>query len=237
MALLLAGCAFGQWGNVVFPGGGNAAGRSWGNVVFPGRGSVVQNPFSITNPYFASQLGATVGVPVGIPGNRGGGRGDGGGHRGAGGHGRSQNVYVPYAYPVYNGADYFGGQQPVEQQPNVTVVYPPQQAPVVVNQAPPPGAYEPQQPEERIRVYQAPSRETAEQPVGQPAGGTPGYLLAFKDHAIYSAVAYWVEDDTLHYFTSGNTLNQASLSLLDRDLTIRLNRERGVDIRLPAPPQ
>jgi endonuclease YncB( thermonuclease family) len=59
------------------------------------------------------------------------------------------------------------------------------------------------------------------------------YLLAFKDNSIYSAVAYWVDGDTLHYFTSGNRHNQASISLLDRELTTRLNRERGSDIRLP----
>jgi hypothetical protein len=59
------------------------------------------------------------------------------------------------------------------------------------------------------------------------------YLIAFKDHSIYSAVAYWVDGDTLHYFTSGNTHNQASLSLVDRDLTERLNKESGLDVRLP----
>jgi hypothetical protein len=43
-----------------------------------------------------------------------------------------------------------------------------------------------------------------------------------------------VDDDTLHYFTAGNTHNQVSLSLVDRDLTLRLNKESGVDIKLPA---
>jgi endonuclease YncB( thermonuclease family) len=59
------------------------------------------------------------------------------------------------------------------------------------------------------------------------------YLLAFKDHTIYSAVAYWVDGDTLHYFTAGNTHNQASISLIDHDLTQRLNKESGIDFRLP----
>ena len=48
--------------------------------------------------------------------------------------------------------------------------------------------------------------------------------MAFKDHTIYTAVAYWVDGDTLHYFTSGNTHNQVSLSLVDRELTERLNQ-------------
>jgi endonuclease YncB( thermonuclease family) len=61
------------------------------------------------------------------------------------------------------------------------------------------------------------------------------YGYPVKDHTIYSAVAYWVDGDTLHYFTSGNTHNQASLSLIDRDLTERLNKESGLDVSLPPP--
>jgi endonuclease YncB( thermonuclease family) len=72
-------------------------------------------------------------------------------------------------------------------------------------------------------------------PASDSSEQTPHYLIAFKDHTIYSAIAYWVDGDTLHYFTSGNTHNQASLSLIDRDLTERLNRESGVAMRLPAP--
>jgi hypothetical protein len=59
------------------------------------------------------------------------------------------------------------------------------------------------------------------------------YLIAFKDHTIYSAVAYWVDGNTLHYFTSGSTHNQVSLSLVDRELTDRLNRESGNTVQLP----
>jgi hypothetical protein len=58
------------------------------------------------------------------------------------------------------------------------------------------------------------------------------YLIAFKDHTIYAAVAFYVEGDTLHYFTSGNQHNQVSLSLIDTDLTRRLTREAGVDMHL-----
>lgn len=60
------------------------------------------------------------------------------------------------------------------------------------------------------------------------------YYIALKDHHIYLAVAYWVEGNTLHYFLAGNTHNQVSLSLVDYDLTRRLNRESGTEVRLPA---
>jgi hypothetical protein len=89
------------------------------------------------------------------------------------------------------------------------------------------------QPESPTTFYQAPVEQPAE--TATPTLEPPRYLLAFLDHTVYSAVAYWVEGDTLHYFTSGNTHNQVSLSLVDRVLTERLNRESGVTLRLPAP--
>jgi hypothetical protein len=59
------------------------------------------------------------------------------------------------------------------------------------------------------------------------------YLIAFKDHTVYAAVAYFLEGDTIHYFTAGNVHNQASISLIDRDLTARLNKESGQEVKLP----
>ena len=122
------------------------------------------------------------------------------------------------------------------QQPNVTVVYPPQQqqrATPVMIQAGPDGEYN-----TMVRppatIYETPRpRDTASD--AEPAADSNRYLLAFKDHTIYSAVAYWTDGDTLHYFTTGNTHNQVSLSLIDRELTERLNRELGIDFKLPPP--
>ena len=48
-----------------------------------------------------------------------------------------------------------------------------------------------------------------------------------------SGVINWVEGDTLHYFTDGSTHNQVSLSLVDRELTRRLNEESGLQVKLP----
>lgn len=60
------------------------------------------------------------------------------------------------------------------------------------------------------------------------------YLLAFKDHRIVQALGYWMEAGTLHYVSIEYGLNQASISLIDRDLSERLNDERGTPFRLPA---
>ena len=68
----------------------------------------------------------------------------------------------------------------------------------------------------------------------QSAPGSERYLIAFKDHTVYTAMAYWFEGDTLHYFTPGNVHNQVSVSLIDRDLTTRLNKELGIDFQMPA---
>jgi hypothetical protein len=143
-----------------------------------------------------------------------------------------------YAYPVFIGGGYdssYGPEEPgpPQQQPNVMMVYPPQQrANPVMIQPGPDGGYN--------TMVQRPPATTYETPrpgdgVSEPEPVEPNrYLLAFKDHTIYSAVAYWVDGDTLHYFTTGNTHNQVSMALIDRELTERLNRELGIDFKLPA---
>jgi len=60
------------------------------------------------------------------------------------------------------------------------------------------------------------------------------YLIAFKDHSIVQALGYWMEGAALHYVSVEHTLNQASLDLIDRDLSQRLNDERGVEFKIPA---
>jgi len=158
---------------------------------------------------------------------------------------RSSGAFL-YPYPVYVGGYGYGGYGygsgyydnsyagqpgygPEQQQPNVIVVYPPQQPPVIVNQS---GPGDPQyatrvQPQ-NLMYPPAPQAAQAEEPAE-----TSHYLIAFKDHSIYSAVAYWVDGDTLHYFTTPTTHNQASVSLVDRELTDRLNKESGVEVKLP----
>jgi hypothetical protein len=214
-----------NFGNVVFPGGTAATGiqRNFGNVVFPGGGGPrLVVPGSVTDTSFATGLSNTIQ-----------------GRRGFGDQGRRRGGPV-YAFPVYTydpGYYYNYAYPPQQIQPdqpqNVVVVYPPQPAPVVIN---PFESSSSQSAEEQpaFRMYQAPYNQPAEQIDQASAAAEPvHYLLAFKDHTIYSAVAYWVEGDTLHYFTAGNKHNQASLSLLDRDLTSRLNKETGAQVVLP----
>jgi len=139
---------------------------------------------------------------------------------------RTGNAVV-YAYPVYvggygSGYGYGYGNDAMPPQEVQQPQQPAQPSVVIINQypaqlPPPPALYEPQP-----QPGQAPAQQE------EPAH----YLIALKDHTVYSAVAYWVDGDTLHYFTSGNTHNQVSLSLVDRDLTKRLNTESGVTVNL-----
>jgi hypothetical protein len=135
----------------------------------------------------------------------------------------------------YDSSYLYPAEQPSAQAPppqNVTVVYPPAAAPIMIS---PSGGGDAQALGERsaFRLYQpAPSRPAEESAV--PPAEQTHYLLAFKDRTIYSTPAYWVDGDTIHYFTAGNKHNQASVSLIDRELTGRLNEESGVEVKLPA---
>jgi hypothetical protein len=50
---------------------------------------------------------------------------------------------------------------------------------------------------------------------------------------IRAAAAYWVEGRTLHYVTLQHEEKQAPIESVDRDLSMRLNRERRVTFSLP----
>jgi hypothetical protein len=145
-------------------------------------------------------------------------------------------IYVPYAAGGYYGGYYYGDQGG-QLAPGD---YPQQQysgPQVVINQNFAPDIARPvvreyaSDPSGGIRVYgpESPAVDT-QAPVAEES---PTYLIAFKDHTIYAAIAYWVEGETLHYVTNQNTHNQVSLDLVDRELSDRLNRERQVDFRLP----
>ena len=60
------------------------------------------------------------------------------------------------------------------------------------------------------------------------------YLIAFIDHSIVQALGYWMEAGTLHYVTADYSVNQASVVLIDGNLSQRLNEERGIAFKLPA---
>jgi hypothetical protein len=242
LALSAILCASAQttrtFGSVIFPGGTAAStpsiSRSFGSVVFPGGVTtapvrtgpgVILPPVTVTRP--------------GMPGQHV--------QQGRANSFRIQNAPLRnsrgasgiYSYPIYV-PNYYDTPAPSEPAyaepayaerqpaPNITVIYPPQPVRPVVIEVGPDG----QQYTRTSRRETPPAPEETAAPA--PAADNIRYVLAFKDHAVYSAVAYWFDGDTLHYFTSGNTHNQASVALIDRELTERLNRELGTDFKMPA---
>lgn len=96
---------------------------------------------------------------------------------------------------------------------------------------PPTGSYYEPAPEPAPAVTQ----EARVRPPGDPISEPQNYyLIEYKDHSIYSALAYWIEGDTLHYVTTQNTHNQASLSLIDVEKTAKLNEDRSVPFSIPG---
>src|SRR5260370_18836041 len=99
---------------------------------------------------------------------------------------------------------------------NVTVVYPPVQAPttvVIVNDSPPPRPAE-------FREEFGPARQITS-------------LIAFKDSVVRVAERYWVEGKTIYFVTTDHQRMTAPVSSVDRILSKRLNSEQNVAFYLP----
>src|SRR5271165_1435539 len=153
----------------------------------------------------------------------------------------ARSVIVPY--PVFVGGGYYGGYAPDQYATPPPQDYPTQYInpngppSVIINQGYVPEHANPvvreygpdlQPPPDQsgIKLYQSPSNPYANQ---QKDPQPTIYLLAFKDHNIIPALGYWMEGSTLHYVSVEHSMNQASLDLIDRDLSQRLNDERGVE--------
>ena len=214
-----------------FPGAG------FGNVINP---SGVPQLFGVVNPIyspgnltFAQRLGATV---------TGSDWAVGAYHRQ-----RWRGGIVPV--PVYIGGGYggYGFDSYYQPQPNVTVINVPQPSPtVIVNQSYAPDAMRPQVTEvgpetpATMSTYQAPVTQYAEglplsesmRPPSNADGRPTVYLVAMKSGEVYTALAYWLEDGTVHYITSRHAHNRASVELVDVELSRQLNEERGLKFNL-----
>lgn len=143
------------------------------------------------------------------------------------GHG---NTVIPY--PVFFGGNFLQYDPPQAQLAGQQVAGQIDPSPVViVNQYfRPDAAPEPQS------LTQAAAAAPASAPAPQLAAYQDKetyFLIAMKDHTIYAASAYWVEDGTLNYITIQGSQNSASLDLVDRETSRRLNRDRNVSFGLP----
>lgn len=182
-----------------------------------------------TVPTWGAQAPIGVGPPTGVrPPGAWWGRG----------HGRSSHWGggdVPYLvpYPVYSNGGYYPEiPYPYEQPfPPHMAGMPLQQpdAPVIVNQYLPESSPIPPAEQPTVQVYQAPASPQPYPPESQRST----LFIALKDGWVYTASDYWVEHGTLHYITSQGRHNQASLDLVDRLTSARLNS--GKEFHLPPP--
>ncbi len=153
-------------------------------------------------------------------------------------------VIVPY--PVFYGGYYYDPSVGAAQQPAPAGGYydpnsyaygytdngAASQSPVVIMNP----SFRPDVANPVMRDYSnTPLPETAPNPGGLADDQPTIYLIAMKDHTIFATVAYWVEGDTLSYITVEGNQNRASLSLVDREFSAKLNSDRNVEFRLPAP--
>ena len=130
-------------------------------------------------------------------------------------------MYYPYD-------SYYGGYSPYAQ-PNVTVVYPEQPvAPQVIYTEP--VATATAHPVMRYCCEEPRAATTSAAPTTSER--SPLYLIALRDGVIRAALAYWVEDGSLHYLGTDHVKHEVKLGEVDRAFSEQLNRERRVPFHL-----
>jgi hypothetical protein len=140
--------------------------------------------------------------------------------------------YYGYSYPYYDPAYYgYGYSSAPAYNYGYTAAPAPSSPPVVIVN----NTSQPQQPEsvrpERDTIQYRDEPETRQNATRyQP----PDYSIAFRNHQIVHAVAYWVKDGRLHYVAQDHSLHDLPLGDVDRLFSEQINRDKGVDFRLPA---
>jgi hypothetical protein len=141
-----------------------------------------------------------------------------------GGWGYPYASYSDFSYP-YDG----GNAYPVVSSDSDGYGYAPP-SPVVILQSQPAPAPQPVIVVQSVPQQAPPQERTwfVERPNEKPI-----YLFAFKGQSsIRAAEAYWITGSILHYVTLHHEQKQVPLDTVDPDLTMQLNRERGLDIWL-----
>ena len=84
-----------------------------------------------------------------------------------------------------------------------------------------------------IRDYKEPGPATAATPPTAEAEGAT-FVIALDNGSHHSANAVWVQNGVLHYIDSEDRHHQVPLKAVDRELTRKLNRDRKLNLWLPA---
>lgn len=149
------------------------------------------------------------------------------------GTGQNSIIAYPIPYPVYVGGDdasddsQSGAESESPETPDprqFLPLLPPRQIPLAV----------------RTDAQPEPSATTTPPPATQGCPATDNnvdrvqFFIVLKDHWVHVAVAYWVENGTVHYITPEGSHNQVSIGLVDRQVSAKLNAGNAVKFVLPG---
>jgi hypothetical protein len=199
-------------GGFLYPGAGHVPGTPPGHAAWPG---LLGRPVSAARPALGSAAtpGGTVVIAVPVYDSN---------------PDEESGMYLP--------AD----GNPAQASPNLD-----DRPPVVINQnfaSPPDDSQFANRYPANGREFRPPESQNPVTSCATPIQGTPNtvnhngrptiYLIAFKDHRIMQALGYWIEGTMLHYVSVEYAFNHASISLIDSDLSQRLNHERGIEFTI-----
>jgi hypothetical protein len=160
-----------------------------------------------------------------------GGHGSG---RVSGGRGYGRLPYG-YGYGYLGGGGYgygYAGGDTTSYDAGGSYAYAPQ--PVFVMPPPPPPVIEP--PARPVLTnYTWPA--VAPGAAAAAEGETQTFGIVLKDGSTLAATTVVASDDVLHYVDPDERHMRVSMSAVDRRATLKLNRERKLDLYLPASPQ
>ena len=146
---------------------------------------------------------------------------------------RPYGVSYPYVYPLLDGRydshlypslDNAYGYAP---PPSVIIVEPPPPQ-VIVQQAPPESVHPVVHDYKDLSAAGAPTSLTG-------TGEEPHFVIALNDGSRISASLVWVQGSVVHYVDTEDRQRQVPLQSVDRQSTRTFNRERNLELRLPAP--
>ena len=210
-AFLVAGQATSPtgFGRMIYPGTGGptARGPITQGVGGAGFGRMI---YPGTGAPYVARPGAFTGIQPALPAHQN----------------HSRSTIVPF--PIFYGGGYYGA---FDIPSAGTLEDRDQRAPVVIiNQS-----YAPEPVHPVLRDYSNTPLPVARVPVPRdPHADDPTlYQIAMTDGAVFEAVGYWVEGDVLHYLTLEGNNNLATLDLVDRERSSKLNEERKVEFKLP----
>jgi hypothetical protein len=139
--------------------------------------------------------------------------------------------YLPYGSGYGYPADEFGAGYSYAPQPALYV----QRPPVFVQPPAPPVVETPVHPV--MTEYKWQAAEAASSPQGSATGSgsePQDFGIVLKDGSTLSAVMVYAAYDGLHYIDPDEKHLRISMSEVDRAATLKLNRERNLNLHLPA---